>query len=63
MVGKSRLDRRGSGPLWFLALAILLYGLFSLTVAASTADDCGRLDKEWQFFPPEWECTPNRSIG
>ena len=28
----------------------------------TTADDCGDLDKEWQIFPPEWECTPNRRL-
>ena len=40
MVGKSKLDRRGSGPLWFLALAVVLYGIFSL---ARGGHHCRRL--------------------
>jgi hypothetical protein len=63
MVGKSRLDRRGSGPFWFILLAIVIYCLFSLTVALTTAQDCEPLGKQWQIFPPEWECTRNPNYG
>ncbi len=63
MVGKGKHDRRGSGPLWFLALALVVYALYSLAVAASTADDCGDRGREWKFFPPEWECQPPVGFG
>ena len=63
MVRKSRSDRRGSGPLWFIALALVVYALYSLVVAASTADDCGDLGREWRIFPPEWECQAPAGFG
>jgi hypothetical protein len=40
--------------------AVLVYVLFSLLIAATTADDaCAFPDspKEWNIFPPRWECT------
>ena len=61
MAGKS--DRRGSGPLWFLALVVVIFVLYSATVAASTADECGDGDKSWQIFPPEWECQAPSGFG
>jgi len=32
-------------------------------MAATTADDCGAGAKEWQFFPPQWECVRNPNFG
>ena len=36
MVGKSKLDRRGSGPFFWIAIIVLLFSLYSLTVAGTT---------------------------
>ena len=64
MVGKSKLDRRGSGPFFWIALVVLVFSLYSLTVAAATADDCGEgVDKEWIIFPPGWECESRPGFG
>jgi hypothetical protein len=56
------LDRRGSPISWFVALAVLIFGMYSLVVAATTAEDCdaygGR--KQWEIIPPEWECNRPR---
>jgi hypothetical protein len=57
------MDRRGSGPLWFVMLVIVVFVLYSVTVALSTADDCGSYGREWKIFPPEWECTPPAGFG
>lgn len=52
-----KLDRRGNGPWWFIALAFVLFCLYSLAVAGATAEDCGEdAPKHWEFFPPAWEC-------
>lgn len=60
----NRLDRRGSGPWFWLALVVLVFSLYSLAVAGATADDCGEgVDKTWQVFPPEWECRPSTVFG
>ena len=63
MVGKSSLDRHGSKPIWFVFLAIAIFVMYSLTVALTTADDCGDLDKDWNIFPPEWHCKANANFG
>jgi len=63
MVGKSKLDRRGSGPFFWIALIVLVFSLYSLTVAATTADDCEGRDKEWVIFPPGWECHGRTGVG
>jgi hypothetical protein len=45
--------------LLFLAIIIgVVYALYSAAVAINTADKCGELhvNKEWQYFPPGWEC-------
>jgi hypothetical protein len=63
MVGKSSGDRHGSSPIWFLLLAIAIFALYSLTVALTTADDCGDLDKQWEIFPPGWECKADANFG
>jgi hypothetical protein len=53
-----------SRKVWFfLAIVMIVFGIWSLAVAATTADDCGSFDKTWQVFPPEWECHPNPNFG
>jgi hypothetical protein len=61
-MGKSsRLDKTSAGFWFWLAIFALAFGLYSLTVALVTADDCGEgADKEWIVFPPEWECQSRR---
>ena len=63
MVGKSKLDRRGSGPLWFVMLAVAIFVLYSATLALSTADKCGSGLKHWEVFPPGWECDAATGFG
>ena len=63
MVFKSKIDRRGSGPWFYLAIAVLVFGLYSLTVALTTADKCGDNPKEWIILPPEWECSTRPGFG
>ena len=63
MVGKSKMDRRGSGPLWFLLLGIVIYALFSLMIALGTVDKCDDFGREWQIFPPEWKCVADPNFG
>ena len=63
-MGKSdKFDRRGSGPWFVLAVIALTFLLYSLTVALDTADKCGDLSKEWNIFPPEWECERRIGVG
>lgn len=52
-------DRRGSKPMWFVTLAILLFAMYSAAVATSTWDECDPWggDKVWRILPPEWDCT------
>jgi hypothetical protein len=59
----NKMDRRGSGPLWFVILVVVVFALYSATIALSTADDCGDLGREWQIFPPEWECVGTPGFG
>jgi hypothetical protein len=54
-------DRRGSGPWWFIAIGVLAFAMYSLTVATATRADCHGGPKHWEFFPPAWEC--DRRIG
>jgi hypothetical protein len=63
MAKMDRMYRRGSGPWFYLAILVLVFGLYSLTVALSTADDCGDAPKEWIIFPPEWECNTRPGFG
>ena len=56
MLGKNKMDRRGSGPLWFLMLVVTVYILYSAAIAIATGDDCGRGSKHWVIAPPGWEC-------
>ena len=64
-MGKSkRMDSTGAGPFFWIAIVVLGFALYSLTVAAVTADDCGEgVDKEWIIFPPEWECNSRPGFG
>ena len=59
----NKMDRRGSGPLWFVILVLVIFVLYSATIAASTAEDCGTYGRKWQIFPPEWECIPPPGFG
>jgi hypothetical protein len=63
MAGGKKLDRRGSGPLWFLMLAVVIYVLYSAAVAYDGKDDCGGGSKSWHFFPPEWVCDGTPGFG
>jgi hypothetical protein len=63
MVGKSSLDRRGSTPFWFVLLAIAIFSLYSMTIALTTLDKCGDLERSWKIFPPEWECRGSPTFG
>jgi hypothetical protein len=59
------LYRRGSGPMWFVALAVVIFALYSLAMAASTADKCDAsgAGKTWQVMPPHWECNGRNGFG
>lgn len=63
MVGAKKLDRTGSGPFWFIMLAVVLFALYSVAVAAAGVDDCRGGPKTWQFFPPDWKCTTTPGFG
>lgn len=54
--------RRGSGPIWFVALIVVVFALYSAAIAAATADDCDPFggEKTWNVLPPRWECGPAR---
>ena len=56
-------ERAGRKLWFFLAIALILFGIWSLVVAGTTADDCGSGGREWQVFPPEWECQRNPNFG
>ena len=64
MVGKSKLDSTGSGPFFWIAIVVLGFALYSLTVAAVTYEDCpDGVDREWVIFPPGWECQARPGFG
>jgi hypothetical protein len=59
MVKGGRVDRRGSGLVFWVLLLVVILGLYSISVAILTQDDCGEgVAKTWSVFPPEWECDP-----
>jgi hypothetical protein len=63
-MGKNkRMDKTTSGPWFWLAIIVLAFALYSLTVAATTADDCGSREREWIVFPPGWECRSRPGFG
>ncbi len=63
-MGKN-LYRRGSSPMWWLALVVVVFALYSLAVAWSTEGDCDPFggDKTWQVMPPKWECHTRAGFG
>jgi len=62
MAGK-KLDRRGSGPLWFVMLAVVIFVLYSVAVAVAGQDDCNGGAKSWQVIPPGWTCDTTPGFG
>jgi hypothetical protein len=63
MAKMNRLDRRGSGMWFFVALIVMLYCAYSLAIALATGEECGSLHREWKYIPPEWECTAPPGFG
>ena len=55
---------RALRPLLLLVIVVaVVFTLFSVGVAIGTADNCGsgklnNTSKEWNYFPPRWDCTP-----
>ena len=52
-----------SGPrrmsiLGLVLAGVLAYGALSLLIAGATSGKCGDFaaDKDWNFWPPQWEC-------
>lgn len=62
---KSSRYGRGGGPMWFVALVVVIFALYSLAIAATTADKCDGVggDKTWQVMPPRWQCDAPRGYG
>ena len=53
----ARFDKRHEGPWFYVAIAILIFLVWSGAVAVGTADDCGNgVDRSWNFVPPRWDC-------
>jgi hypothetical protein len=53
---------RALRPLLLMALVVaVMFTLFSIGVAIGTADKCGGqhfdTSKDWNYFPPRWDCT------
>jgi hypothetical protein len=64
MAKMNRMDRRGSGPWFFIAIAFLFFCLYSLAIAWATVDNCDAYPgRTWQFFPPAWECSNTPGLG
>jgi hypothetical protein len=42
---------------WVLG-AIVVYSVLSIIIAGTTVTTCGGADapKQWQYFPPQWQC-------
>ena len=58
------LYRRGSGPWFFIAIIVLAFSLYSLAMAGVTANDCVEgQGREWELFPPGFECTGRPGFG
>jgi len=57
---------KGRGLLWFGALALVIFVMYSLAIAFSTADKCDDTfsgEKHWELMPPRWECEGVRGFG
>jgi hypothetical protein len=63
-----RMGDRMPGTVWRTVRPVLLmvlvvgivFALFSIAVAITTADKCGdhfNASKDWNYFPPRWDCT------
>ena len=60
----TRHDRGRPGLLFVLGVAVMTFVLYSAAIAWSTVNDCdGYPDKDWQVFPPEWECKGTPGFG
>jgi hypothetical protein len=59
----ANVERPGRKVWFFLAIAVIVFGIWSAAVAATTEDDCGAAPKEWQVFPPEWQCNTRPGFG
>lgn len=52
MVAKSQ-----RGTWWFFVLLVLLLVLVAYGLAAVSTNDCSEDSaRDWQWFPPKWEC-------
>jgi hypothetical protein len=63
MAGGRKLDRRGSGPMWFVMLLVVVFVLYSAAVALAGQNDCNGGPKSWELFPPGWTCDTNPGFG
>ena len=59
----TKTDRQIRGLFFILAIAVLCFGIYSMSVAVRTRDDCGEAPKEWIIFPPEWRCNSRPGFG
>ena len=52
---------RALRPILLMVLVVaIVFTLFSVGVAIGTADKCGErfnTSKDWNYFPPRWDCT------
>jgi hypothetical protein len=52
---------RALRPILLMVLVVaIVFALFSVGVAIGTADKCGEhfnSSKDWNYFPPRWDCT------
>lgn len=58
-MSKRHAQRTRSGPITYIAFAVVLYALLSVAYAlATTGTACGQYNdyKEWRLFPPGWDC-------
>ena len=58
------IKKPGSGQWWlYIALVVVGFAIYSAAVAVNTRDDCGDAPKEWNIFPPEWDCNTQPGFG
>lgn len=51
--------RPGHPLVFWLAMLVLIYGIYSVIFAAARIDDCksgGSADQHWSYWPPGWVC-------